>query len=279
MLCVDKEKRITLSEISLHCWITDRGKFNLVQEPEVRFTEKQELDIASVLKEKLELKNHTPSTILEYVKSKQGRFGKTAGCFNIVSHEMRESYYKENTKKKDELVAVTNREVLDNKLLEEIENNDTRKTIQNPIKEPNFWDTKQGQMAKGALPKQVALNSENYTTVKNMDETKKRNNCVDFNLAKEHSSQAWRRSVMPSYKRGEMPPKLSRLKRVDNSQQIEKKQPLQDRDMNIVNNCNRGNHSQTNKTNVDTRIPHSASKNFKSKKYDKDLGRLAVRLR
>ena len=274
MLCVDKEKRITLSEISLHCWITDRGKFNLVQEPEVRFTEKQELDIASVLKEKLELKNHTPSTILEYVKSKQGRFGKTAGCFNI----MRESY-KENTKKKDELVAVTNREVLDNKLLEEIENNDTRKTIQNPIKEPNFSDTKQGQMAKGALPKQVALYSENYTKVRSMDETMKTNNCVDFNLTKEHSSQAWRRSVMPSYKRGEMPPKLSRLKRVDNSQQIEKKQPLQDRDMNIVNNCNRGNHSQTNKMNVNTRRPQSASKNFQSKKYDKDLGRLAVRLR
>ena len=82
---------------------------------------------------------------------------------------------------------------------------------------------------------------------------------------------------MPSYKRGEMAPKLSRLKRVDNSQQIEQKQPLQDRDMNIVNNCNRGNHSQTNKINVDTRRPHSASK--KSKKYDKDLGRLAVRLR
>ena len=158
MLCVDDSKRITVPQISHHSWITEGGKVNLVQEPEIKFEEQQELTLASVMKEKFCLENHTPSSILQYVKSTQGRYGKTAGCYNILAQEIR-NRLRENVNTNNGEVAVVAKEAIDHKT----EKNDKIQKNEDLIDNPS---TTQGQKSKKALPRCVPTPSENITKVR-----------------------------------------------------------------------------------------------------------------
>ncbi len=87
ILEVDPDARITMSQMSQHFWLTKMGEFPLPDRKGVNLTEEMELELATIMRERLELHHLTPTAILDYVKSRSGCSGRTAGCFNILAQE------------------------------------------------------------------------------------------------------------------------------------------------------------------------------------------------
>ena len=87
ILEVDPDSRITTSQISQHFWLTKMGESPLPDRKGVNLTEEMELELATIMRERLELHHLTPTAILDYVKSHSGCSGRTAGCFNILAQE------------------------------------------------------------------------------------------------------------------------------------------------------------------------------------------------
>ena len=87
ILEVDPDARITTSQMSQHFWLTKMGEFPLPDRKGVNLTEEMELELATIMRERLELHHLTPTAILDYVKSHSGCSGRTAGCFNILAQE------------------------------------------------------------------------------------------------------------------------------------------------------------------------------------------------
>ena len=87
ILEVDPDARITTSQMSQHFWLTKMGEFPLPDRKGVNLTEEMELELATIMRERLELHHLTPTAILDYVKSRSGCSGRTAGCFNILAQE------------------------------------------------------------------------------------------------------------------------------------------------------------------------------------------------
>ena len=87
ILEVDPDFRITTSQISQHFWLTKMGESPLPDRKGVNLTEEMELELATIMRERLELHHLTPTAILDYVKSRSGCSGRTAGCFNILAQE------------------------------------------------------------------------------------------------------------------------------------------------------------------------------------------------
>ena len=87
ILEVDPDSRITTSQISQHFWLTKMGESPLPDKKGVNLTEEMELELATIMRERLELHHLTPTAILDYVKSHSGCSGRTAGCFNILAQE------------------------------------------------------------------------------------------------------------------------------------------------------------------------------------------------
>ena len=87
ILEVDTDARITTFQMSQHFWLTKMGEFPLPDKKGVNLTEEMELELATIMREKLELHHLTPTAILDYVKSRSGCSGRTAGCFNILAQE------------------------------------------------------------------------------------------------------------------------------------------------------------------------------------------------
>ena len=87
ILEVDPDARITTFQMSQHFWLTKMGEFPLPDKKGVNLTEEMELELATIMREKLELHHLTPTAILDYVKSHSGCSGRTAGCFNILAQE------------------------------------------------------------------------------------------------------------------------------------------------------------------------------------------------
>ena len=73
--------------MSQHFWLTKMGEFPLPDRNGVNLTEEMELELATIMRERLELHHLTPTAILDYVKSRSGCSGRTAGCFNILAQE------------------------------------------------------------------------------------------------------------------------------------------------------------------------------------------------
>ena len=87
ILEVDPDSRITTSQISQHFWLTKMGESPLPDRKGVNLTEDMELELATIMRERIELHHLTPTAILDYVKSHSGCSGRTAGCFNILAQE------------------------------------------------------------------------------------------------------------------------------------------------------------------------------------------------
>ena len=87
ILEVDPDARITTSQMSQHFWLTKMGEFPRPDKKSVNLTEEMELELATIMRERLELHHLTPTAILDYVKSHSGCSGRTAGCFNILAQE------------------------------------------------------------------------------------------------------------------------------------------------------------------------------------------------
>ena len=101
ILQLDPDSRITTSQMSQHFWLTKMGEFPLPDKKGVNLTEEMELELATIMREKLELHHLTPTAILDYVNSRSGCSGRTAGCFNILAQEktLRRSELEEKKKR------------------------------------------------------------------------------------------------------------------------------------------------------------------------------------
>ena len=72
ILEVDPDSRITTSQISQHFWLTKMGESPLPDRKGVNLTEDMELELATIMRERIELHHLTPTAILDYVKSHSG---------------------------------------------------------------------------------------------------------------------------------------------------------------------------------------------------------------
>ena len=90
ILEVGPDARITTSQISQHFWLTKMGESPLPDRKGVNLTEEMELQLATIMRERLELHHLTPTAILDYVKSYSGSSGRTAGCFNRLAQEKKQ---------------------------------------------------------------------------------------------------------------------------------------------------------------------------------------------
>jgi len=87
MLCVAHDQRISLENIWKDAWVTEdglTGKDTLLGIEEGELSEEETRLIIRRCREKLSLHHTTSDNILRYVRSDEGWFGKTAGCFNIL---------------------------------------------------------------------------------------------------------------------------------------------------------------------------------------------------
>ena len=83
---VDVRRRPRLHEIQLFSWcfsVSGPAAFS-------ELSHQQQLEVAKRVKDKLNLINWSPDTILEYVQSSRGKLGKTAGCFSLMAADLRQ---------------------------------------------------------------------------------------------------------------------------------------------------------------------------------------------
>ena len=85
ILTVDVSKRITMAQIKNSAWFLEEDFLEVSQYQDLSL-EKQ-IDIAKMVQTKLKLSHWSPTQILAYVMSSKGRFGKTAGCFNLLASD------------------------------------------------------------------------------------------------------------------------------------------------------------------------------------------------
>merc|ERR1719394_578794 len=85
VLCVDVDMRFSVTQIKCHSWIHD---VDLLDEPDFpSLSVDQQMEVARNVQAKLKLVQWKPEQILAYVMSAKGKFGKTAGCFNLLARE------------------------------------------------------------------------------------------------------------------------------------------------------------------------------------------------
>jgi len=87
ILCVNPDHRVDIDYISTDPWVTDSGEKRLGNLEENTLSEEETKLIVNGCRENLGIKKLSTKTILDYVNSKKGMFGKTAGCFNILKRE------------------------------------------------------------------------------------------------------------------------------------------------------------------------------------------------
>ena len=81
------------------------GESPLPDRKGVNLTEEMELELATIMRERLELHHLTPTAILDYVKSHSGCSGRTAGCFNILAQEKKSEIEEEKKRIVDRLLV------------------------------------------------------------------------------------------------------------------------------------------------------------------------------
>ena len=94
VLTVEADKRIKIPEILDHHWFTD---LDIPDEALPQLSPESQLDVAKSVQSKLKLSNWTPNQILAYVMSPKGRFGKTAGVFNLIARDFQFSQMSQKT--------------------------------------------------------------------------------------------------------------------------------------------------------------------------------------
>merc|ERR1712227_584651 len=85
ILAVDVSKRIIMQQIKFHSWFVDEEFSKDSGYPDL--TLDMQMEVAKSVQTKLKLYQWNPTQILAYVMSSKGRFGKTAGCFNLLARE------------------------------------------------------------------------------------------------------------------------------------------------------------------------------------------------
>jgi len=87
VLTVEVSQRVTIPQAFSDTWFQDIDTFEVEARSDLGLT--QQLEVAKMVKGKLKLLQWSPEQILSYVKSAKGKFGKTAGCYNLIARDLR----------------------------------------------------------------------------------------------------------------------------------------------------------------------------------------------
>ena len=87
VLTVEVSQRVTMPQALCDAWFQDIDPFEVEAKSDLGLT--QQLEVAKMVKGKLKLLQWSPEQILSYVKSAKGKFGKTAGCYNLIARDLR----------------------------------------------------------------------------------------------------------------------------------------------------------------------------------------------
>ena len=85
ILKVDVSQRISIPQAISDPWFLELDTMEVASSD---LSLRQQLEVAKAVKDKLKLLKWTPEQILAYVKSAKGRFGKTAGCFSLLTRDV-----------------------------------------------------------------------------------------------------------------------------------------------------------------------------------------------
>ena len=85
ILKVDVSKRITIPLAIQDPWFLE---LDTMEATPSDLSLRQQLEVAKLVKDKLKLLKWTPEQILTYVKSAKGKYGKTAGCFSLLTRDV-----------------------------------------------------------------------------------------------------------------------------------------------------------------------------------------------
>ena len=88
LLVVDQDLRIDLTEVSKHTWLSKLAVAHMDTAQSFTLSSCMQMEVAKMVQEKLKLHHITPNQILSYVMSAKGKFGKTAGCFNLHARDL-----------------------------------------------------------------------------------------------------------------------------------------------------------------------------------------------
>ena len=86
VLTVHASQRITIPQALSDPWFQD---ITFKTEPRSDLSLDQQMEAAKMVKDKLKLLHWSPEQIISYVKSAKGKFGKTAGCFSLITRDFR----------------------------------------------------------------------------------------------------------------------------------------------------------------------------------------------
>jgi len=87
ILSVDQNSRIKLYNVAKHCWFSKFGCELIIDINPYNMSLGMQIYVAKMVQTKLKLCHLTPYQILSYVMSAKGRYGKTAGCFNLLARD------------------------------------------------------------------------------------------------------------------------------------------------------------------------------------------------
>jgi len=262
ILTVDVSKRIIMPQIKLHSWFADEefsedsGYSDLTLD--------MQMEVAKSVQTKLKLDQWNPTQILAYVMSSKGRFGKTAGCFNLLARDAQRNLQESKAIVKPPTfkAAMINRnQSLEKTVIHEasqssskasqklpkkfvVHQEDSREASRHP---KSFWETGQGRAAVFALSQlrseQVGAKEESSNPVALMPRpppstSQKRKDMVVRPFFKPEKMNQWRRSIRPVS--GQQ--RFGRLKRVDTNPDdddvdvlhIQPRKPLGKIDPNVV---------------------------------------------
>ena len=239
VLCVDVTKRLTVAQIMSHSW------FNDVQCPaEDQVSDlnlEQQMEVAKLVQQKLKLSQWSPEQVLAYVMSARGKYGKTAGCYNLLARDLvantnklvpvikpatfgatvsvtKPSSVKASTVpnsitvKTAKVPATSGAEPSSGKM--DVSQPETDKRSENERSGQSFWQTGQGQAAVFALSQLKQAQSSKKESPKPVDNKKlssARQELVVKPFFKPDKLNHWRRSIKPAPGNK----RLGRLKRVD----------------------------------------------------------------
>jgi len=235
ILTVDVSKRITMPQIKFHSWFADEDFSEDSSFPDL--TLDMQMEVAKSVQTKLKLDQWNPTQVLAYVMSSKGRFGKTAGCFNLLAREAQRNLQESKAIVKPPMLKAAmfnSNQSLEKPVIDEASQGSSRMSQKVPKKfivhqeDPreesrhpkSFWETGQGRAAVFALSQlrseQVVAKEESSNPITLMPHpppstSQKRKEMVVRPFFKPEKMNQWRRSIRPVS--GQQ--RFGRLKRVD----------------------------------------------------------------
>ena len=258
LLTVDVSKRITMDQIKNNAWLMDADFSEESYYQDLSLD--QQMDIAKMVQTKLKLSQWSPTQILAYVMSSKGRFGKTAGCFNLLATDAKRNLQESKAIAESPTLRATvlkSTQLLEKRGVnnEEMQScysmtpvakklahqEEPKREESQPFK--SFWETGEGQAALFALSQLRSNQAEAKDESSKSRALMPHTHAVTSQRRKEKDTKPFYKPVkMDQWRRSSKPEtgqdRLGRLKRIDNNldevKEAKTRTPLGKIDQNIV---------------------------------------------